>query len=135
MTLVDSNILIDIFENSPAWGSWSSAQLIAAGADENVAINPVVYAELSVGFVSQASLDRWLDRLEILVVEPPRAALFRAGRAFVAYRRSGGTRANLLPDFLIGAHAEVAGMTILTRDTRRYRNYFPAVPLIAPDGD
>lgn len=133
MILVDSNILIDILENSPVWGSWSAAQLITIGADETVAINPVVYAELSVGFDSQTSLDRWLDRLEIVLVETPRAALFRAGRAFLAYRRSGGTRSSLLPDFLIGAHAEVAGVAILTRDTRRYRTYFPAVRLIAPD--
>lgn len=133
MILVDSDILIDILENSPVWGSWSAARLIAVGADETVAINPVVYAELSVGFDSQTSLDRWLDRLEIVLVETPRAALFRAGRAFLAYRRSGGTRSSLLPDILIGAHAEVAGVAILTRDTRRYRTYFPAVRLIAPD--
>lgn len=85
------------------------------------------------GFDSQTSLDRWLDRLEIVLVGTPRAALLRAGRAFLAYRRSGGTRSSLLPDVLIGAHAEGAGVAILTRNTRRYRTSCPAVRLIAPD--
>lgn len=133
MILVDSNILIDIFEDDPVWAEWSAGQLAHFGSVGEVVINPIIYAELSVGFSDKATLDLWLRQLEISLTHTPSNALFRAGKAFAFYRGSGGPRTTLLPDFLIGAHAEVMGHAILTRDTRRFRTYFPAVRLIAPD--
>jgi predicted nucleic acid-binding protein len=133
LTLVDTNVLIDILGDDPHWAGWSLSRMAAAGARGDLIIDPVTYAELSTGFPDIRELDAFIRRFRVELTPTPRAALFRAGRAFLAYRRSGGTRSSLLPDFLIGAHAEVAGLTILTRDIRRYRTYFPAVRLIAPD--
>lgn len=135
MILVDTNVLIDILRDDPRWGAWSLSRMAAAGASGDLVIDPVTYAELSIGFTGIRELDAFIVRLGVQLTPTPRAALFRAGRAFIVYRQSGGTRPSPLPDFFIGAHAEVAGVAILTRDPRRYRSYFPAVPLIAPDGD
>jgi len=98
-----------------------------------VLINPVVYAEFSVGFVRIEEVDRVLDEAGFEIAELPRAALFLAGKVFQRYRAQGGTRAGVLPDFFIGAHAAVARVPLLTRDARRYRTYFPGITLIAPD--
>lgn len=133
MILVDSNILIDILKDDPVWAEWSTDHLTLLGAAGEGVINPIIYAELSIGFSDQATLDLWLRQLEVSLEETPANALFRAGKAFASYRESGGPRTSLLPDFLIGAHADVMGYAILTRDTRRFRTYFPAVRLIAPD--
>ncbi len=133
MTLVDTNVLIDIFSDDPIWAVWSTEHVIAAGNAGPVMTTPINYAELSARFERRADLTAWLSRLEVKLADTPPEALFRAGRAFAAYREAGGPRTSLLADFLIGAHAEVTGHAILTRDTRRFRSYFPEVRLIAPD--
>lgn len=133
MLLVDTNVLVDVLENDPDWADWSVRQLRAQSQVHDLAINPVVYAELSLAFESVAALDDTLDGMQIAVAEIPRPALFLAGRAFVKYRRHGGTKSNVLPDFFIGAHAAVLGCGILTRDARRYAQHFKTVPLITPE--
>ena len=132
VVLVDTNVLLDVLEDDPDWGDWSLRQLRIQAKVHELVINPVIYSELSLGFESVAALDSTVTGMGLLVAELPRAALFLAGRAFVEYRRSGGTKANVLADFFIGAHAAVLGCAILTRDGRRYRNYFPRVRLIVP---
>ena len=133
MLLVDTNVLIDVFEDDPAWADWSVRQLRAQAQVHELVINPVIYAELSLAFESVHALDDAVEGMGLALHELPRPALFLAGRAFVKYRRDGGARSNVLADFFIGAHAAVAGCGILTRDARRYRNYFPTVPLLTPE--
>ena len=132
MPLVDTNVLLDLFTNDPIWADWSARELRILSAQEALVVNPVVYAELSVGFGRIEDLDAALATAGVDLLESPRAALFLAGQAFQTYRAQGGTRTGVLPDFFIGAHAVVAGMSLLTRDTRRYRSYFPTVVLITP---
>jgi hypothetical protein len=96
-------------------------------------INPIIYSELSLTFSTLEALDQVLEGMALRMVEIPKPALFLAGKAFVQYRRSGGVKNNVLGDFFIGAHAAVSGLPLLTRDTRRYANYFPSVGLVAPD--
>lgn len=98
-----------------------------------LAINSIIYSELSLTFSTVEALDQTLDELGLVMVEIPRPALFLAGKAFVHYRRQGGSKSNVLGDFFIGAHAAVSGNAVLTRDTRRYTSYFPSVMLIAPE--
>ena len=133
MLLVDTNVLIDLFESDPTWSRWSVSQLRTQSQVHELGIDPVVYAELAAAFRSPNELDVQLGRLEIEIHHPPRPALFLAGKAFVQYRRRGGSKTSVLPDFLIGAHAAVREWPILTRDARRYRDYFPTVQLIAPE--
>jgi len=130
--LVDTNVLVDVFGDDPHWADWSVDQLRSQSRVYRLAINPVIYAELSLTLSTVESLDRAIEDLGLTLLEIPRPALFLAGRAFVKYRRGGGTKRNVLGDFFVGAHAAVSGLPILTRDTRRYRNYFPSVRLIAP---
>lgn len=132
MILVDTNVLLDVLEDDPAWAEWSLRQLRAQSQAHDLAINPVIYAELSLAFDSMQALDANVEDMGLIVQEMPRPALFLAGRAFLKYRREGGTRTNVLADFFIGAHAAVQGWDILTRDARRYRSYFPTVALVAP---
>lgn len=134
MILVDTNVLIDILTDDPVWADWSVRQLRAQAQVHDLAINPVIYAELSLAFESVDAVDEVVDELGLGFQELPRPALFLAGRAFVQYRREGGTKSNVLPDFFIGAHAAVLDCAILTRDGRRYRSYFPRVALVAPEG-
>ncbi|NCV85877.1 MAG: type II toxin-antitoxin system VapC family toxin, partial [Oxalobacteraceae bacterium] len=129
---VDTNILVDVLENDPEWAAWSVAQLRAQSKIHRLVINPIIYSELSLTFSSVEDLDEVLDGLKLPVLEMPRPALFLAGKAFVQYRRSGGAKNNVLGDFFIGAHAAVSDLPLLTRDTRRYKNYFPTVKLVAP---
>ena len=131
--LVDTNALVDVLENDPEWADWSVAQLRAQAQIHRLHINPVIYAELSLTFSTVEAMDDTLAALQIPVVEIPRPALFLAGKAFVHYRRQGGTKPNVLADFFIGAHAAVAGWPVLTRDVRRYARYFPTVALVSPD--
>lgn len=133
-TLVDSNVLIDVLTRDPGWGAWSAAALAGASDAGPVAINPVIYAEVSVGYERIESSERALAPLRLDREAMPWPAAFLAGKAFAAYRRRGGPRRSPLPDFFIGAHAAVAGMRLLTRDPRRYREYFPRLELIAPAG-
>ena len=133
MLLVDTNVLVDVLEDDPLWADWSVQQLRAQSQVHQLFINPVIYAELSLTFDSVKELDAAIEGIGLKVQEMPRPALFLAGRAFLKYRRGGGTRTNVLADFFIGAHASVLGCGILTRDGRRYRNYFPRVALVAPE--
>lgn len=132
MLLVDTNVLIDVLENDPEWADWSIDQLRAQSKIHRLAINPVIYSELSLTFSTVEALDRTLDDLALTMIDIPRPALFLAGKAFVRYRRQGGRKHNVLADFFIGAHAAVAGATLLTRDTQRYARYFPGVGLVSP---
>ena len=133
MLLVDTNVLVDVLEDDPEWADWSIGQLRAQSKIHRLAINPVIYSELSLTFSTVEALDRAVDDLGLTMIEIPRPALFLAGKAFVRYRRQGGAKSNVLADFFIGAHAAVARYPLLTRDTRRYTTYFASVNLIAPD--
>lgn len=133
MMLVDTNVLLDVLEDDPAWADWSVRQLRAQAQVHDLVINPVIYSELSLAFDSVKAVDEVVESMGLNYQDLPRPALFLAGRAFVKYRREGGTKANVLADFFIGAHAAVLSCGILTRDGRRYRNYFPRVPLVIPD--
>jgi predicted nucleic acid-binding protein len=135
MTLVDTNVLLDIATDDPRWANWSLQQLDAASIRGPVVINAVVYAEFSVGYVRIEELDTVLADAGIAVLEMPRTALFLAGKVFQRYRAQGGTRTSVLPDFFIGAHAAVAELALLTRDPQRYRAYFPTITLVTPDGE
>ena len=128
--LIDSNVLLDVITLDPVWRTWSEAQLAMASARSLAFINPIIYAELAPAFTSENALDRWLDAGNFQRLPLPYKAGWRAGQAFVQYRRAGGTRSTPLPDFYIGAHAEAAGLTLITRDTARYATYFPTVALI-----
>ncbi len=134
MLLVDTNVLVDVFQDDSDWADWSLRQLRAQSQVHELAINPVIYAELSLNFESVAALDAAVHGLGLQFRDLPRAALFLAGKAFVKYRRAGGRKGNVLADFFVGAHAAVMGCGIVTRDARRYRNYFPRVALVVPEG-
>lgn len=133
MILVDTNILVDVFKDDPTWARWSIRQLRAQAQVHELIVNPVIYSELTLAFNSPDALDEALQQMGITLNELPRPALFLAGRAFVKYRRGGGSRTNVPADFFIGAQAAILRCGILTRDAKRYRNYFPTVPLITPD--
>ena len=131
--LVDSNVLLDILVEDPGWYHWSSQQLAQCAEDSVLVINPIIFAEVSIGFQHVEELEAALPT-DIFERHPlPWEASFLAGKSFLAYRRAGGTRRSPLPDFFIGAHALVHGMTLLTRDAARYRSYFPRLTLIAPE--
>lgn len=132
MLLVDTNVLVDVLEDDPEWADWSIDQLRAQSQIHRLVINPVIYSELSLTFSTVEALDRTIDDLGLTMIEIPRPALFLAGKAFVRYRRQGGKKNNVLADFFIGAHAAVAGYTVLTRDTQRYSTYFSGVSLVSP---
>ena len=132
MVLVDTNVLVDVLQDDPRWADWSIGQLRAQAQVHALAINPIVYAELSLSFTTLEALDRVVARMELMFHEVPRAALFLAGKAFAQYRQRGGVRTQVLPDFVIGAHAAVLGWSLLTRDAARYRTYFPTLQVIAP---
>lgn len=132
MILFDTNVLLDIATADPIWLPWSEEQLRAAAAQGAIGINPIIYAELAPAFATAAELDRWLDPSVFQRLPLPYAAGWIAAQAFLNYRSSGGTKTSPLPDFYIGAHAEVEGLTIVTRDATRYRTYFPSVSLTAP---
>lgn len=131
--LVDSNVLLDIVTEDADWYDWS-AEALRTQADQSVlVINPIIYAEVSVGFTHIEALDDALPD-DVFRRDPlPWEAAFLAGKAFVSYRRRSGTRKSPLPDFYIGAHAAIAGLALLTRDPARYRTYYPSVQLICPD--
>ena len=132
MTLIDTNVLIDVVAKQSPWMFWSLARLDEAGARGPLLINDVVYSELSVSYSSMERIDEVLHNAGINLAPTPKAALFLAGKAYRRYRGAGETRTGVLPDFFIGAHAAAAGLTLLTRDARRYRTYFPTIDLIAP---
>jgi predicted nucleic acid-binding protein len=132
VTLVDANVLLDLVTDDPAWSAWSQARLEEAALGGPVAINDVVYAEISTRYARIEDLDSMLAEAMIRIAPMPRSALFLAGKAFLRHRAAGGARTGALPDFFIGAHAAVEGWPLLTRDARRCRTYFPGVRVIAP---
>jgi predicted nucleic acid-binding protein len=132
LLLVDTNVILDVVENDPKWAVWSQTQLERAALKDELVINPVIYAELSLAFRGIEELDAVLGTGGFSVVEIPREALFLAGKVFLQYRRKGGAKTGVLPDCFIGAHAAVAGIALLTRDTARYETYFPKLALITP---
>lgn len=133
MIFIDTNIVIDVSSSDPVWADWSQAQLEEASRQDALAINDIVYAELSVGFERVEQVDALLVRTGITIVPMPRRGLFLAGKAFLQYRRSGGGRTGVLADFFLGAHAVVTMSRLITRDPKSYRTYFPGIELITPD--
>ena len=133
MILVDTNVLLDVLQNDPKWADWSQDKLETTRLADTLAINAVIYSELSIAFDRIEELEAVIHEGNIKVEPIPREALFLAGKVFLEYRRRKGGKPGVLPDFYIGAHAAVSGMPILTRDIGRYRSYFPMVQLIAPE--
>jgi predicted nucleic acid-binding protein len=132
MTLVDSNVILDVVTDGEAWADWSQEQLEQAASAGPLIINDVIYAEISTRYSTVEKVDAMLRNLDIGVATTPRTALFLAGKAYLRYRATGGVRTGVLSDFFIGAHAAVEQRPLLTRDARRYRTYFPTVELITP---
>lgn len=132
MLLVDTNVLIDVVQDDPEWADWSIGQLRAQARLHELAINAVIYAELSLSYTTLDALDNAVATLELQLHEIPRPALYLAGRAHLQYRRLGGQKTGVLPDFFIGAHAAVQGWVLLTRDAARFRAYFPTLQIVAP---
>jgi hypothetical protein len=130
--LVDSHVLLDALTEDARWSSWSMEALAEQGDRDVLAINPIIYAEVSIGFLRIEEIDTALPPSTFHRLALPWEAAFLAGKCFLSYRKRGGPRGAPLPDFYIGAHASVSGMTLLTRDAARYRTYFPKLRLIAP---
>lgn len=130
--LVDSNIFLDMFQGG-ATSDWSRSNLVKEGSVAALVVNPVIWSEISVRFPTETDLIESLSGLAVQRAPIPYEAAFAAGKAHMAYRQNGGVRERTLPDFLIGAHAQVAGHRLLTRDATRYRTYFPELEIIAPD--
>jgi predicted nucleic acid-binding protein len=132
MIVVDTNVLLDVVTSNPVWGNWSSLQMINLARIDSLVINPIIYAEFSISFFSLAAVETSIAKMDLTMEDIPREVAFLAGKAFLQYRRSGGVRTNVLPDFFIGAHAAFLDAALLTRDARRYKTYFPTVRLITP---
>jgi predicted nucleic acid-binding protein len=133
LTLVDTNILLDLLTSDPVWAGWSLARLGVAEVSGALLINDIIYAELASRFDSMESLNEFVSATRLEVEPMPKAALFLAAKAFRIHKDRGGRREGVLSDFFIGAQASVLDIPILTRDTRRYRSYFPSVRLISPN--
>ena len=131
--LVDSNVILDVFTQDPRWFDRSAAVLARMAGDHELIVNPIVYAEVSVGFERIEELDAALPGESFRREPLPWEAGFLAGKCFLTYRRRGGTRNTPLPDFYIGAHASIEQFAVLTRDTARYRTYFPKIEVLSPD--
>ena len=132
MVLVDANVLLDILTADSEWAVWSQGEVERA-ANEGLAVNPIIYAELCPAFRVEEELAAALSGWPLQRFPLPYEAAWPAAQAFAAYRLRGGTRTSPLPDFYIGAHAQVAALTLLTRDATRFRTYFPSVTLIYPN--
>lgn len=126
-------MILDVVEDDPGWADWSQARLDAAALQYTLLVNPVIYAELSIAYRRIEELEAMLSAGGFRMVPIPREALFLAGAVFRQYRRRGGTKTGVLPDFFIGAHAAVAGVPLLTRDPRRCRTCFPGLEIICPE--
>ena len=133
MILVDTNVLLDVLQDDARWAAWSQGQLETAGLADQLAINAVMYSELSMAFERIEELERIISDASLRVELIPREALFLAGKVFLDYRRRQSSKQGVLPDFYIGAHAAVSKYPMLTRDVARYRSYFPTVRLITPE--
>ena len=130
--LVDSNVILDIFLDDPHWADWSESTLETYDRTTILFINPVIYSEVSIGFERIEDLEKAMNRVGFQMLPIPKEALFLAGKIFLQYRKNEGTKRSPLPDFYIGAQAAILGLELITRDTDRYRTYFPRVKLIAP---
>jgi predicted nucleic acid-binding protein len=133
LILVDTNVLVDIVSDDPLWAEWSQRHLTLAAAHDELAINDIVYAELSVRYATLEELDAMIRDARLVSAPIPRSALFLAGKAFRRYRSAGGSKTGVLPDFFLGAHAVISQSALITRDIARYRTYFPGIMLIAPN--
>jgi hypothetical protein len=131
--LVDTCVLLDILTDNPTWSEWSATTVAAARDDGDLVINPIIYAEVSAGFERIEDVDAALPVTDFRREPLPYQAGFLAARAFVDYRRRGGARSSPLPDFYIGAHAAVSRYRVITRDTARFRTYFPGIELLTPN--
>ena len=131
--LVDSNVLIDLLENDPNWADWSEAQLTPLAEAGLAVINPIIYAEVAANFATIEALNAAVQPFNLQREPLPWDTAFLASQAFKLYRRRGGQRSSPLPDFYIGAHASLAGYALLTRDSRRYREYFPKLKIVSPN--
>ncbi len=131
--LVDSNVILDIFLDDPKWAQWSVGALANASYNSTLYINQIVYTEVSIGFDKIEELELALHQGGFQMLEIPKEALFLAGKAYLNYKRSKGTKKSPLPDFYIGAQAAVLGMDLITRDKGRYKTYFPTVRIICPE--
>ena len=131
-TLVDSNVILDVLTEDPRWYAWSSTALAQCANEGPLYINPIIYAEVSIGVATIEEMEEVLSPESFPRLPIPLEAAFLAGKAFLQYRKRKGTKFTPLPDFFIGAHAAVAGLQLLTRDSRRYRTYFPSMEIIAP---
>ncbi len=132
MIIVDTNVLIDVLADDPDWADWSENKLMGLIESDELAINPIIYAELAAAYRSEGALEKALRHWPLHRVELPYSAGYLAGQAFRSYRQRGGQKRSPLPDFYIGAHAQSAELPLLTRDTKRYATYFPKLKLISP---
>ena len=132
MLLVDTNVLVDVLQDDPQWANWSIGQLRAQASIHQLAINPIIYAEMSLSFSTLEGLDKTVSTLALELRQIPRPALFLAAKAYAQYRKRGGSKLQVLPDFFIGAHAAVESWPLLTRDASRFRTYFPTLEVVAP---
>lgn len=130
--LVDTNVILDVVTNDPIWKPWSLERLNRLAIGDQLAINDVIFAELAPGFDRFEDVDVLVDDMGLELRPVPRAALFLAGKVHQRYRQRPGAKEGVLPDFFIGAQASVEGLALLTRDTRRFRTYFPSLELIVP---
>jgi predicted nucleic acid-binding protein len=131
-TLVDTNVIFDFLSQDDEWFDWSAAMISDAAERGDVVVNPIVYAELSVRYLRIEDVELALPAEYFVRAPLPWEAAFLAAKCFERYREHGGSRRSPLPDFFIGAHAAVSGLTLLTRDPRRYRTYFPKLTIVAP---
>ncbi|HZY51235.1 MAG TPA: type II toxin-antitoxin system VapC family toxin [Devosia sp.] len=132
MVLVDSNVLLDVMTDDPVWYGWSVGQMNGLAINNELAINDIIYSELAPSFSRFEELSLTVEDMGLRLRPMPRAALFLAGKVYRSYRRAGGMKTGVLPDFFIGAQAAVEALPVLTRDIRRYSTYFPTVDLITP---
>lgn len=130
---IDSCVLLDLFTDDPVWADWSEKVLNEFAQTNTLHINSIVYTEVSIGFNRIEEVEEAISELNIKVVEIPREALFLAGKVFLKYKRNKGIKNSPLPDFFIGAHAAVSKFDLITRDSARYKTYFPSLKLIHPD--
>ncbi|HUV60095.1 MAG TPA: PIN domain-containing protein [Desulfatiglandales bacterium] len=131
--LIDSNVILDLFENNQNWAEWSESSLEQYSMTHTLYINPIIYAEVSIGFERIEELENAITGCGFQMIQIPKEALFLAGKAFIKHKKQKGSKLSPLPDFFIGAHAAVVGLEIMTRDISRFRSYFPTVKLVTPD--
>ena len=131
--LIDSNVILDLFENNQNWAEWSESFLEQYSMTHTLYINPIIYAEVSIGFERIEELESAITGCGFQMIQIPKEALFLAGKAFIKYKKQKGSKLYPLPDFFIGAHAAVVGLEIMTRDISRFRSYFHTVKLVTPE--